>query len=222
LEFPFRRQELTGEEPPPRRAMTERLPEGERPSRQRGSRALATTSIPTPMPLQDGQEVAEYQAPYNPQYGSQYPQPDTRPALAGPAYATTLPTRSRFNSSMWIPLSFVFLLFGVALGYMIALSTKNPSRSVGDPQDFALGLSVAKSDDNLTVRWDRYAPAIRAAVDGSLDIEENGVTKPVPLSSSNLQTGSVVVQKPTHSVRFRLTVHPQPHLSITENAEWRP
>lgn len=217
LEFPFRRRELTGEEAPPHRPMMDRLPRSERGPRRREPRGYGSNeleSIPTPQPLQEIAR-AEYQDPYA--------QADPmRSSLAGTAYATTLPPRSRFNSSVWIPLSFVFLLFGVALGYLISVSAKSATRGANDPQDFALGLSVMKSDDNLTVKWDRYAPAIRAALDGLLEIEENGVTKPVALNSTNLQTGSVVVEKPTHSVRFRLTVHPQARLSITETAEWRP
>jgi hypothetical protein len=211
LEFPFRRRELTGEEPPPRRSMMERRP------RNRGSRGLPERAAPTPI-SQFLEPAPEEVQPYR---DYQEPEP-IRPVLAGSAYATTLPSRSRFNASVWIPLSFVFLLFGVALGYMIALASGRPPKVSNDPQDFALGLSVARSDDNLVVKWDRMAPAIRAAAEGSLEIEENGVTKPVGLSSANLQSGSVVVQRPTHSVRFRLTVHPQAHLSLTESTEWRP
>jgi hypothetical protein len=196
--FPFRRREITGESPPPHRAMTERRP------RNRGSRAMV--SEPAADPAED---ISNYRDSFS------EPSP-------GPAYATTLPTRSRFNSSAWIPLSFVFLLFGIALGYMISLASTRPPKAGSDAQDFALGLSVLKSDDNLTVKWDRQSGAIRAASNGMLEIEENGVTKPVSLDPAMLQTGSVIVQKPTHSVRFRLTVHPQPRLSVVETAEWRP
>jgi hypothetical protein len=216
-EFPFRRRELTGEEPPPHRPMMDRVQRPERGPRRRersyGSRELEAN--PTPQPLPEIAQPAEYQDPY-------MQAAPMRASQTGTAYATTLPSRSRFNSSFWIPLSFVFLLFGIALGYMISLMAKGAARGLSDPQDFALGLSVMKSDDNLTVKWDRYAPAIRAALDGVLEIEENGVTKPVALNSTNLQSGTVVVEKPTHSVRFRLTVHPQARLNITETAEWRP
>ncbi len=206
LEFPFRRHELTGEEPPPRRSMMERRP------RNRGSRSM----VPTPISQAVEPALEEEIQPYR-----DYPEPEPMRQV-GSAYATTLPSRSRFNASVWIPLSFVFLLFGVALGYMVALASGRPPKVSSDPQDFALGLSVSRSEDNLVVKWDRQAPAIRASSEGSLEIEENGITKPVGLSSANLQSGSVVVQRPSHSVRFRLTVHPQARLSLTESAEWRP
>lgn len=201
LEFPFRRAELTGEEPPPRRSMMERR------ARNREVRSI----LPRPQ---------ETSPSLQPAYEEQQPFHDVRPALAGPAYATVLPTRSR-GGSVWIPLSFVFLLFGVALGYMISFA-RPPKASTGDPQDFALGLSVAKVDDNLSVKWDRTAPAIRAAQSGTLEIEEDGKTNPVTLDSATLQNGTVLVQKPTHSVRFRLTVTPRARLSIVETTEWRP
>lgn len=198
LEFPFRRSELTGEEPPPRRSMLERRP------RNREVRSI----LPRPEEPSPVLEPA-YDEPYR----------DVRPELAGPAYATVLPTRSR-GTSVWIPLSFVFLLFGVALGYMISFA--KPPKPAADPADFALGLSVSKVEDNLSVKWDRTAPAIRAAQSGTLEIEEDGKTNPVSLDSATLQNGTVLVQKPTHSVRFRLTVTPRARLSVVETTEWRP
>ena len=218
LPFPFRRRELTGEEPPPHRSMLERPERADRPERgerrprsRDRNRGYENSMVPAP-------ELEE-----TPQFHDTYAESEPiRGSLVGSAYATTLPTRSRFGSSVWIPLSFVFLLFGLALGYMIALASSHGPRASGDPQDFDLGLSVSRTDDNLSVHWDRNAPAVRAAAEGVLEIEENGVTKPVPLSSANLQGGTVVVQKPTHSVRFRLTVRPQARTSVTQTAEWRP
>lgn len=226
LQFPFRRHDLTGEEPPPRRPLTERTTERttERGERRPRNRARGSQAPLFAEPIEEPAAETVPQAMDEPsQYSDRYADPEPiRGSLAGSAYATTLPTRSRFGAGSWIPLSFVFLLFGLALGYMIALASGHGSRVSGDPQDFDLGLSVSRTDDNLTVHWDRNAPAIRAAAEGVLEIEENSITKPVPLSAANLQGGTVVVQKPTHSVRFRLTVHPQARTSVTQNAEWRP
>ncbi|HML17543.1 MAG TPA: hypothetical protein VK419_10975 [Bryobacteraceae bacterium] len=193
LEFPFRRRELSGEEPPPSRSMIERRP------RQRDLQTFVSTPV--------------MEAPEN-DVESAEPRPP------GPAYAVTLPSKSRLRSSIWIPLSFVFLLFGVALGFMIALA-RPPASSVMAAADFSLGLSVAKEEDDLRVNWDPQSPAVRAAQRGTLEIQEGGLSKVVDLDTANLQSGKITVQKQTDSVHFRLTVFPRAGVSVTQTAEWR-
>lgn len=190
LEFPFRRRELAGEEAPPRRSMIER--------RERGIRRF----VPAPLAGAPDDEVES-----------------AEPSQAGPAYAVTLPSKSRLRSAVWIPLSFVFLLFGIALGLMIAVA-RPPSNAAVAAADFSLGLSVAKEDDDLRVKWDPQSPAIRAAQRGSLEIQESGLTKVVDLDTANLQSGKITVQKQTDSVHFRLTVFPRAGVSITQTADW--
>jgi hypothetical protein len=206
LEFPFRRRELTGEEAPPRRSLMERGPR----SRRRGesdARATAPTSI---------EESAHYRDAYV------EPEPN-RAGVAGPAYATTMPSRSRFGPSVWMPLSFVFLLFGVALGLLI--SPRLASKGSSDPQNFELGLSVSRSGSNLSVRWDRHAPAILTAQSGLIEIEENGkpiTNSPKDLDTAQLQNGGMTYTNSSNLVKFKLTVFPKARVSVTEIAEWRP
>ena len=140
--------------------------------------------------------------------------------IAGPAYATTIPTRSRFPSSVWMPLSFIFLLFGVALGMLIL--PRFTSKGSSDPQDFALGLSVSRSGANLSVKWDRHAPGIRAAQSGLIEIEENGTPISKDLDTAQLQNGGMTYTSSTNTVKFKLTVFPKARVSVTETAEWRP
>ena len=197
LEFPFRRRELTGEEAPPRRSMIERRPRGNRESR------------PVEQ-LTFGQEE-EPMAP---------PEPE-------PAYAAAPPSKSRLRSAIWIPLSFVFLLVGVALGLMIGL-TRAPGRA--EISDFALGLSVAKADPgdqpsesgfNLNVKWDRSASAVRVAQRGVLEIEDGKYSKSVDLDTAQLSNGGIIYRNSSKTVRFRLTVYPRSRVSVTETAEWK-
>ena len=191
LEFPFRRRELAGDAPPPRRSLQERRP------RQRQLQTLAST------PLFDSLEN-------NVESSSRQP---------APAYAVTLPSNSRLRSSIWIPLSFVFLVFGIALGFMIALS-RPPSANTISAGDFSLGLSVSKEEDNLRVNWDPLSPAVRAAQRGSLEIQEAGLSKVVDLDPANLQSGKITVQKQTDSVHFKLTVSPRAGVNITQTVDW--
>ena len=51
LEFPFRRRELTGEEPPPRRSLTERRPRRREPSEHLEAREIATRRSKNPASL---------------------------------------------------------------------------------------------------------------------------------------------------------------------------
>ncbi len=208
LEFPFRRRELTGEEAPPRRAMIERRPREIRQARP--ARPVAPISVDEP----DEEE-----------------HPAAR--QTGPAYAVTLPSKSRLRSAIWIPLSFVFLLFGVALGMMISL-TRAPGRS--EAADFSLGLAVAKADQdsvvqsanganesgfNLSVKWDRSAAPVRAAQRGVLEIEDGKYTKSVDLDTAQLSNGGIIYRNSSATVRFRLTVYPLTRVSVTETAEWK-
>jgi hypothetical protein len=150
-----------------------------------------------------------------PQNDPQNDPPDDPPRQREPASA-----RSSLRTAVWIPLSFVFLLFGVALGLMIALARGSgvPGR---DSQDFSLGLSVTRSDDNLSVRWDRDAAAIHAAARGVLEIEDGSYTKSVDLDPAQLNNGSIIYRNSSGSVRFRLVVYPKARISVIETVDWK-
>src|SRR5258706_8079705 len=143
LEFPFRRRELSGEEAPPRRSILERGP------RRRDPSNLARTR----------QETLPAKGDYD-----RAPDPES-------AYATTLPSKSRIRS-MWIPLSFVFLIFGLALGFLLGIA-RNPAAV-----SFALGLSISKDGSNLIVKWDPRAGPIRKAPRGAMEIEDGTQSPP--------------------------------------------
>jgi hypothetical protein len=121
---------------------------------------------------------------------------------------------------VWVPLSLILVLLGGVLGYVAArtLGTNAPIQSASG---FTLALSVSRSGDNLNVKWDRDAPAVRAAQKGRLEIEEGGYTKPVELDAAHLQGGGVIYRRSSGTVRFRLTVYLNARLSVTEAIEWR-
>jgi hypothetical protein len=209
LEFPFRRRELTGEEPPARRTSEQRGLE-RRPLGMRAGRPVALRM--------DAEE--QYSAPPRPSRELR--------RLAAPAYSAPAPAPSRLRSVIWVPLSFVFLLFGLALGLMIGV-TRWPGH--GEAGEFALGLAVAKVDQvpeqskesgyNLSVKWNRTASAVRTAQRGVLDIEDGKYTKSVDLDTAQLSNGGIVYRNSSGTVRFRLTVYPRSRVSVTETAEWR-
>jgi hypothetical protein len=155
--------------------------------------------------------------------------------LPGPASTTLAPILTRApafaekaaakaartgRNALWIPLSFVFLLVGLALGLLLAsargLGVARPASS--DP---ALGLSVARSDQNINVTWNRQAAAIRRAQRGTIDIEDGGERVSRALDAIEIQNGSLIYRNASDSVKFRLTVFPGANLSVSEVAEWR-
>jgi hypothetical protein len=249
LEFPFRRHELTGEEPPPRRSMME--------PRLRGSTRSMTPAAVDRMP-RPSTDPAGPQASVNPTrstgidqnppavganegrrtnvdadrmrdgflMGPNGGEPSrllaARVPAAGADQAVVLPSRSRFSSSIWIPLSFVFLLFGVALGMMISMQ-RAPKAGGTDAQNFTLGLTVSKSGANLSVKWDPLAPAVRDAEQGSIEIQD-GANSPQskPLDTAQLQNGRMIYTNSSNAVKFKLIVYPRSQLSVAETVEWRP
>jgi hypothetical protein len=128
-----------------------------------------------------------------------------------------LKTRPR-GGWVWLPLSFIFLLLGVLLGFQAAL-TLRPQTPAADP--FAVGLTVARESDNLNVRWDRQAPAIRTAVQGLLVIEDGGASRRVSLSADQLQTGSVVYPHTAGEVRFRLELTLKSGAVLVQKLGWK-
>ena len=121
---------------------------------------------------------------------------------------------------MWIPLSFIFLLLGVALGFQAASSMGSRAR-VNDSPDFSLGLKVGKSGDNLRVEWNPESPGIREAQRGVLEIQDGAYLKPVDLDAALLQTGSIIYRNSSNNVHFRLIVYMNARSDVAETLDWR-
>jgi len=111
--------------------------------------------------------------------------------------------------------AFVFLLLGVLLGYEASLIT-TPRRA----SDFAVSLAVERNGDNLMVRWNRDAPAVRVANSGLLEIDDGGDMIRKELDRANLSGGSFIYHSASEKVRFRLMVYLDPGVSVTEELDW--
>ncbi|MBK5292211.1 MAG: hypothetical protein JJE04_11100 [Acidobacteriia bacterium] len=122
---------------------------------------------------------------------------------------------------IWIPLSFIFLLLGVILGFQIALSVnvKLPAGLRQDP--YTLSLSVTPAGDSVHVRWDRSSPAIRSSTGGSLLISDGGNEKTVALDAGQLRNGSVIYRRMSGDLRFRLEVFARDRVSVSESLNYR-
>jgi hypothetical protein len=137
-----------------------------------------------------------------------------------PAYGYSEPARPPKRPAwVWLPLSFVFLVLGVALGLLVGL-TLGP-RTSSSTADYSLGLSVIKDGDNLSVKWNRDAPAVKAADKGLLEIQDGAFAKPYDLDAAQLRNASILFTPSSKSVRFRLTVYPSPGVTVVQVVEWR-
>ena len=192
LEFPFRRREMTGEEPP--------------------RRQVAPTA-PQEKPKEKHELVAPPPAPRYYRIFSAEPKepPDPQEKPTGPR----APYGPKARTGMWLVAAFVFLLLGVLLGYEASLITA-PRRA----SDFAMALTVERAGQNLTVHWNPNAPAVRSAGNGVLEIEDGSDTKRVELDRANLSSGSMVYRNTSDKVSFRLVVYLASGLTVTETLEW--
>lgn len=200
LEFPFRRWEMTGEEPPRRAPMQERKrrePEVAVPSAPREEKAVAAPA------------------------STAAPQPYYRIFSAEPEEPPKPPEEPRAPKSrtgMWLVASFVFLLLGVLLGYEASRITA-PQRAAAD---FALSLAVERTGENLTVRWNPNARAVVSASNGVLEIDDGSDTRRVELDRANLSNGSMVYRNASNKVGFRLVLYLNAGLNVTQTLEWAP
>ncbi|HSR05652.1 MAG TPA: hypothetical protein VLM42_00760 [Bryobacteraceae bacterium] len=179
-------------------------------------RELLGEEDPARRPLGEGRRVERRPraAEENPQTAFGF----SEPAREAPPIAE--PVRAWRSGWVWLPLTFLFLLLGVALGYQLA-QTMGARAAAAAAQDLSLTLSVKRNDNNLSVTWNRFAPSVRAAEKGLLEIDDGGYTKPVSLDAAQLQNGSLIYHNATNAVRFRLTVYPQARVSVVETFEWK-
>ncbi len=196
--FPFRRKELGGGQPARRpRGLDQADPELE---------AAAT-----------GYSIAEDQLAAPPEAAA-----PPEPAIAAAADSTAPASRSRFRGGwIWIPLSFVFLLLGVVLGFQIALSYRSQQAHAASPEPYALELSAVQFGDNLHLKWNTEAAAFRNARRGILHIQDGDNSKVVELRQEDLSRGGVLYRNATSNVTFRLEIFPRERVSVSESVELR-
>jgi hypothetical protein len=143
------------------------------------------------------------------------------PSVETPApQAKEARTRSTW---IWIPLSFIFLLLGIVLGFQIALSFRPPKPVEPAPQGdpFVLGLSVSEFNSSLHLRWNAEAPAIRAGQKALLHIQDGDAAKSVSLDRNDLTRGGVLYRYSTGNVAFRLEIFTQEKSSVSESVDIR-
>ncbi|MBI4910859.1 MAG: hypothetical protein HY820_45020, partial [Acidobacteria bacterium] len=214
LEFPFRRRELGG---------------GASPTRIRESSPVAGV-ITSSFGYQGGGTHSGGGATAEPEpegearhedYSEQYDYDEE----AGHEASYMQPEESgagRFRrTNIWIPLSFIFLLFGVLIGILMGTNYRS-ARAAGVLNDaYSVSLSVSRSGDYLQVNWDRNAQPVRTAQRGVLTITEGPYEKKVDLDAIQLQNPTVYVRPSSDAVKFRMEIFLKERVSVVENFEWK-
>jgi len=200
LEFPFRRRELAEEDPEPQPAP---VPEAE---------AAAAPELSFGGYNPGGKETMTPTITSDQTYG-----------LSGAQAETTESGQKKRNRTgwVWIPLSFIFLLLGVVLGFQVALSvgSRLPS-GLRPPDPFAMNLVASPSGSSVHVRWDRTAPAIQNAPRGVLHIQDGTSEQRVELDALQLLNGSVIYRRAAQNVKFRLEVFTSEKASLSETVDF--
>jgi hypothetical protein len=121
---------------------------------------------------------------------------------------------------VWFPLSFVFLLLGIALGFQAALTFAPELRQKQSGEAFATELSAGRNGDSLTIRWNRDSLAVLAADRAVLEINDGDIVKQVPLDKEQLKEGTVVYQNSFPMVRFQLNLYMAGGVTVHQTVNW--
>ncbi len=192
LEFPFSSRELgVPALPNARGSETQRSPEADPPS----VASRRDNAVNRPASVDNGYEMENGQTPSR--------------------------TSSSLRSGwLWIPLSFIFLLLGIVLGFQIALSMKPASSPPSQLSPYQLDLTAEHSGQDVHLRWNREAPVIEAASRGQLLIIDGDSQRTVNLDVSQLRTGSVIYRRAGNKIRFRLEVSPRERVAVAETLDF--
>jgi proteasome lid subunit RPN8/RPN11 len=207
LEFPFRRKDLGGGASPNARREATETPEAEAPKPM----AVAAAEAPSaPAPAETTDAIPDLREIY-------------RARAQQAAYDAEASNAAKFRGKwVWIPLSFVFLLLGVIIGFQAALVLNKGDAQKVAAQSLLLSLSAQKDGGKLVVRWDRRSAAVQNARSGKLLIKDGEFDHVVNLDPRQLQNGSVIYMSTDSKVDLRLEVATHERGAIVETAEFVP
>lgn len=119
------------------------------------------------------------------------------------------------RASWWVAL---LLVLGGAFGYLGRICLEDfqgPRVNL-----YRLNLSADASESSLTLHWDGVAPAIAGSSHGNLTIDDGALHRTIDLDRAQLRGGSLVYQRVSNAVRFRMDVFPGGNASVSETLDW--
>lgn len=212
--IPFRRKELGGGKRPRRpRAESEPTPAGTQASHPPATEAIETELPPVSRPLIP-LLPREARHARNSAASEKIPLPDL------PEFEEDHLAKVR-GTWVWIPLSFVFLLLGIVLGFQIAMSFNTGKGQKGSaPDPYGLELSVTEADGSLHLKWNASLPAFRNASKGNLHIQDGDNTKTVEITREDIERGGILYRRATPVVRFRLEIPQGERSAVSESVDY--
>lgn len=213
--IPFRRKELGGGKRPRRpRAESEAPPAGA----PQTSYPQATEVIETELPPVSRPLIPILPREARPTRTSAASERIPIPDL--PEFGEDQPAKVR-GTWVWIPLSFVFLLLGIVLGFQIAMSfNTGRGEQRNAPDVYGLGLSVTEAQGSLHLKWNASLPAFRNASKGNLSIQDGDNTKTVEITREDIERGGILYRRATPAVRFRLEIPQGERSTVSESVDY--
>jgi hypothetical protein len=89
-----------------------------------------------------------------------------------------------------------------------------------DSQQAALALRIEEAQDDLIIRWDHNAAAVRRAQRGLLSIQDGALRKNLELSAEEARRGGVTYARTGEEVQVRLTVFDEEGAPRDESARY--
>jgi hypothetical protein len=170
----------------------------------------------TPRPPREESAVDEQLAA-----SEERPIPETA-APEKPLFGAFTSEPKKRKANFWIPLSFIFLIIGVLLGFqsgLVTSRTKVASQPAEDP--YVLDLTAKKEGEAVHLKWNRQAPVLNKAQSGILTISDGDHHTNITLETADMRSGSLVYRNITDSVTFRLEVFTTGRNSLAETAEFK-
>ncbi len=199
MEFPFRRQDLGGGQP--------------RPSRDRQETRTLMEKDETEVNTQFA-EPATGVAPLARALADE-------PALDDKSLAPLLDPPKLKRGNVWIPLSFIFLILGVLLGFQSALGTRSHEAAVPAEDPYLLDLTARKEGGALHVKWSAKAPIVKKSRHATISIVDGDYRNTVDLDSTDLQSGNLLYRNLTGVVKLRFDVYASDRTCLSETLEYR-
>lgn len=128
------------------------------------------------------------------------------------------------RGNFWIPLSFIFLILGVALGLSVGhlMGIIQRTRAAAIPPDaYQLDLAVTPSGDTLQLKWNRSAAVLSKARSAVLSIQDGQYSNRLNIDPRDLAGGTLFYRNVTGEVNFKLEVFTGERSSLCETLEYR-
>lgn len=128
------------------------------------------------------------------------------------------------RGNFWIPLSFIFLILGVALGLSVGhlMGIIQRTRAAAVPVDaYQLDLAVTPSGDTLQLKWNRNAAVLARARSAVLSIQDGQYSNRLNIDPRDLAGGTLFYRNVTGEVNFKLEVFTGERSSLCETLEYR-